>query len=103
MGSIIRGTTPTIKFSFRQIDPADIFTAFLVVKQLGAVKIRLPLEAAARDESSLSWMLTQEQTLSLSPGREVTIVCDWKLHNGVRGRSEEAVYSTEEPGVKEVI
>ena len=65
MGSIIRGTTPTIKFSFRNIDPGDIGIAYLVVKQIGNIKIKLSKDEAIEDENSLSWMLSQEQTLSL--------------------------------------
>lgn len=103
MAEIIRGTTPTLKFNFRTVNPAEIDTAYLVIKQLGQEKLRLSLSDATASANALSWTLTQEQTLHLAIGRDVVAVCDWKLQNGVRGRSEEAVFDVGEPGVKEVI
>lgn len=103
MDAIIRGTTPTIKFDFKTIDPADIETAYLVVKQLGDIRIKLPIDSATASTASVSWTLSQEQTLGLTPGKNITIVCDWRLQNGLRGRSEEAVYRADNPGVNEVI
>ena len=103
MAEIIRGTTPTLKFNFREVNPAQIETAYLVLKQLGAERLKLSLSDATMTEKALIWTLTQEQTLHLAIGRDVVVVCDWKLQNGVRGRSEEAVFDVGEPGVKEVI
>jgi hypothetical protein len=37
MAEIIRGTTPTLKFNFREVDPAQIETAYLVLTPQGSM------------------------------------------------------------------
>lgn len=101
--AIIRGTTPIIEFKYTDVDVDDITVAKLVVKQLGAIKIEKDLASATVAQSSLSWKLTQEETLSLESKKQVTIVCDWKLSNGTRGRSNVLTTETGEPGKNEVI
>lgn len=101
--AIIRGTTPTVRFTFGSVNPAQITDAYLVLKQQGQEVIRVEMEDAIVGEHTLSWVLTQEQTLALTAGKDTTIVCDWLLSTGVRGRSEEAVYKTGEPGIADVL
>lgn len=99
---IIRGTTPTIQFTFSQIDPTDIVTAYLVIKQDGVAMITKPLTEATVDGNAVSFVLSQEETLGLRR-RSGTIVLDWKAANGVRGRSAVCDFDTGEPGKNEVI
>lgn len=102
MAAIVRGTTPIIRFNFSDIRVSDIQVAYLVIKQ-GAQKLEKDITEATIDTNSIRWSLTQQETLGLSPRRDVTIVCDWRLGNGIRGRSEELTASVEEPGKNEVI
>lgn len=99
---IIRYTTPTLKFTFSEIDVADISTAFLVIKQNDRTVLERGMDSATAAESSLSWTLTQEETGSLCKS-EVSIVCDWKLNDGTRGRSKVKTEKVVNSGKNEVI
>ncbi len=106
--SIIRYTTPTIRFEFSEIEVADIAVAFLIIKQGGKVVIERDISSAAitdtQDEQSLSWKLTQQETKSLSDClMSAVIFCDWKLTDGTRGRSKICMVNVEDTGKQEVI
>lgn len=101
--AIIRGTTPTIIFTFSQIRISDITVAYLVIKQSNKPLIEKDISEALIDETSISWKLTQEETLGLSANRESVIYCDWKLTDGTRGRSTVRTENTENSGKNEVI
>lgn len=83
---IIRGTTPTIIFTFSEIDPSQITKAVLCIKQKCLAVITKDLTSAEVGDGTLSWTLSQEDTLSLA-NKECKIGCDWLLSSGVRGRS----------------
>lgn len=100
--AIIRGTTPTIEFIFTDVAVSDITTAILSLKQLGKTVIEHDISSATVDES-LSWKLTQEETLSLNNRYDVEIVCDWKLTDGTRGRSHKLCTPVGNPGKDNVI
>lgn len=99
---IIRYTTPTLKFTFSEINVADISTAFLILKQNDRTVLERGMDSATIAESSLSWTLTQEETGSLCK-TETTIVCDWKLNDGTRGRSRVKTEKVINSGKNEVI
>ena len=112
--AIIRYTTPTIRFDFREIDVNDIVVAFLVVQQGGRTVIERDLttativHTAVRDgttgDNYISWTLTQEETKSLAKGStDARVYCDWKLASGVRGRSKIGNEKVEDTGKQEVI
>ena len=104
--AIIKGTTPTITFTFDEIAVTDISVAYLVIKQGGKVNIERDLETATvvtTSPSHISWTLTQEETLGLSKNMNADIYCDWKLLDGTRGRSNIRVESVEDTGKNEVI
>lgn len=103
MESIISGTTPTITFSFSEIQPSSIVAAYLVVKAYGRTLIEKDLEDATVLESSVSWRLTQEETLRLRSSQKVDVGCDWKLSDGTRGRSTVETYTVEHSRKNEVI
>lgn len=86
MDEIIKGTTPTIVYSFSKISVSDIVEAILTVKKNGTVVIEKDLESASVGEDSLSWTLTQAESLSVSNSAEIMI--NWKLGDGTRGASK---------------
>ena len=106
---IIRGTTPTLQYTFKDIEVTDISEAYLVLKQPGDISIEKTLSdgvivpAEENAQGYLSFTLTQEDTLSLSKDREAVAVLDWKLQDGTRGRSVKAYFKIGEPGKDEVI
>ena len=102
MAQIIRGTTPTIKFTYADITVSAITTAILTVKQNGTDIITKDLTDATIGADYISWTLTQTETLSLGK-TGVVIVCDWVTTDGTRGRSNILNATIGEPGKNEVI
>ena len=102
MAQIIRGTTPTIEFKFKQIDVANLTTAILTIKQNGTVIIEKDKTAATIGEDSVSWELSQEECLSLNYGRS-TIMINWLLQDGTRGASNEYSVDIVQNHIPEVI
>lgn len=89
MDNIIRGTTPTIKYTFKTVDPSTITAAYLTITN-GATKLEKELDTATVDaqNKTISWKLSQTETLSL--GDKVTSMLNWKLPDGTRGASHKA-------------
>ena len=85
MASIIRGTTPTIKYSFSQVAVSDIVSAYLTIKD-GKEGLERDITTATVGENDISWTLTQAETLALDAG-PVIIMLNWKLADGTRGAS----------------
>ena len=103
MAEIINCTTPTIKFTFSAVNPASLVAANLYVKGFnGTDLITKTLESAATEQKAISWTLTQAESKLLPIGKEVTIVMDWKIADGTRGRSKIGHYLVSAPG-KDVI
>ena len=98
---IIRGTTPTLIFTFSTIDVNNITTAYLTVK--GDVSFEKDIDQAVKDENTLSWTLTQTETLSLVVNKPVTIYCDWVTIDGTRGRSKQKTAMVAPTGKEMVI
>ena len=103
MREIIELTTPTIIIKFSTIDPANLTQAKLTIKTLGSTIISRSIDTATIDEQELSWTLTQTETKQLTVGSAVRVMCDWKLQDGTRGRSQIANYTVGEAGFKEVM
>lgn len=101
--AIIRGTTPTIKFTFSQVQATNITVAYLVIKQVGRPIIERDISTATRESDKLSWTLEQAETLKLSKGTKADVYCDWKLQDGTRGRSNVVSEAVEDSGKVEVI
>ena len=100
---IIRGTTPTIKFCFSDVDVEEITTAYITVKQHEETIIDKDITDAYKVENTLLWTLTQEDTLSLKSKVSATVLCDWKLVSGLRGISHELTVQVKDPGKEGVI
>lgn len=79
---IVRGTTPSIRFTFNAIQTTDITVAVLTVFQNGEVLFEKSLSDGNVGEGYIEWALTQEETLGMSPDRTVNIQCRYKLNDG---------------------
>ena len=101
MNSIIRGTTPTIQYTFKSVNVANITTAYLTIKMSGATLIEKDITSATVGQKSLSWMLSQAETLSMTAS-EVIIQLNWKLNDGTRGASLKTRMTISD-NVKEVV
>lgn len=65
---IVRGTTPTIRFQFKTVDPREMEAAYLTISQDG-VLIEKGLGEAEAYGDCLEWRLSQAETLSLVADR----------------------------------
>jgi len=90
MTNIIIGTTPTITYKFKIVSPADLAKAILTIKIAGQVILEKTLADATIGEDSLSWTLTQQETLNIGI-RGGKMMLNWLTHSGKRGASEETV------------
>ena len=102
MTKIIIGTTPTITYKFKVVDVADITVAILTIKERGVNIIELNLSDATIGEDSLSWTLTQEETLLIG-ARTATMMLNWKTEDGTRGASEQVFVTGGDNHIREVI
>lgn len=98
---IISGTTPTIKYTFHEVDPAHIITAILTIKKGGAIPIKKELATASVGDDSLSWTLTQAETLSVAGSAELML--NWLTQDGTRGASKTTMVSFTPNHIEEVI
>lgn len=87
MAQIIRGTTPTIQFTFAHVTVSNIGTAIFTIKQAGVIKVEKELNEATVGQKTLSWTLTQAESLSLEYGY-CTVMINWLLADGTRGASK---------------
>lgn len=99
---IIRGTTPILIFTFSEVNVSDITVAVLTIKQNGTTILTKDLEDATTAAHTISWQLSQADTLSLNCWT-ANVYCDWKLANGVRGASSPFNIGVVTSGVSEVI
>ena len=101
--TIIRGTTPTIKYLFNIVDVSDMTDAILTVSQDGTVLIEKNISDASVEENALLFTLSQEDTLKLDEDIPGKIMLNWLLDDGTRGASNITVISIRENDVSEVI
>lgn len=85
MKKIIRGTTPTIQYTFNTVNVANIVAAILTIKRGNATVIEKDLTSATVGTKTLTWKLSQEETLSASG--DASMMLNWKLTDGTRGAS----------------
>jgi len=100
---IVRGTTPTIRYTFSTVDVADITTAILMIKQNGAKVIDRGLDTATIGTAYLEWKLTQAETLKLTEDILADICLDWLLNDGTRGIGKTATVQVSSSAKNEVI
>lgn len=97
---IVRGTTPTIKFTFNVIDPVDIVAAYLTIT--GTTKIEKGISDMTIGENYVSWDFSQEETLAMIPGKEVAIQMRYRTADGkayATRRIRETIADVDKDGV----
>ena len=103
MASIIRGTTPLVKFTFSKVQPSEISAAVLVVKQDDRTVFEKVLSDAIVGTDAITWRLQQADTLKLAPKKNATLTCDWRTAAGVRSKSHTLAALVENGGKDEII
>ena len=103
MNTLVRGTTPLIIYTFETVSPSDLSSAYLILKQNGEEKIRKSLENCTLGNMTLTWTLTQEETLSLVAGASCLICLDWVKEDGTRGVGKTTQVSVSSSAINEVI
>lgn len=104
MTKIVIGTTPTIKYKFNIVDPADFTEAILTIKDSRKTeKLRKTLDEAAVGTDYIEWTLTQEETLSLGTGSALSMMLNWLTTGGTRGASAEEAVVAAGNHIREVI
>lgn len=102
MTKIIIGTTPTITYKFKVVDVSEITVAILTIKERGTTLIEKDLSDATVGEDTLSWTLTQEETLSIG-AKSASMMLNWKLADGTRGASDVVLITGGDNHIREVI
>lgn len=102
MTVIVKGTTPTIVYTFRAVDPSEFVKAYVTIRQNGSVILEKTLRDAEIGDGKISWTLTQEETLDFARGK-ITARLNWKTADGTRGVSTRSVILIEDNEKKEVI
>ena len=92
MDKIIRGTTPTLLYTFNNVNVSNITVAYLTLKT--PEKIEKDLSEATVGEKSLAWTLTQAETLAF--GNSISAMINWKTADGTRGASEKVNITVED-------
>lgn len=101
--TIISGTTPTIEYTFTEVDPTEIAVAILSIKQNGTTVIERDLTTATVEESKITWSLSQAETLSLTVAIPTILYLDYRLTDGTRGAGVTTSATVLPSGKKEVI
>ena len=88
MAEIIKGTTPTITYTFASVAVTDIDAAVLTIKMNGAIKVEKDLETATVDaqKKTISWTLSQSETLSVAGTADIML--NWLTNDGTRGATK---------------
>ena len=78
---IARGTTPSLTFTFHTVNVSDIEVAYLTVEQLDENIIEKTKADAMVDpeKRTITWTLTQEETLSLNSRKETNLQLRYRL------------------------
>lgn len=98
---IIRGTDSDIQITFNTVNPATITTAYLTIDQGGKTVLEKDLTTATVGQKTLTWTLSQAETLSLSTYRDVSIQCRYKVNGTKAGATKHFrtyVYSIQKDG-----
>lgn len=102
MATIIRGTTPTLKYTFTSVQVSEISVAYLTIKQADEIIVRKALDAAVVGDGSISWTLTQTETLAVVPGQAEAMI-NWRTSDGTRGASFKTIVAINRNHIEEVI
>ena len=97
--TIIKGTTPTIQYKFNVVHVTDISKAYLTITG-GPEPIEKDLDSATIGTNTISWTLTQQETLSFAG--TVQVMLNWLTTGGTRGASKKTMIVVES-NLKEVV
>ena len=100
MAVIVKGTTPTITYTFSTVRINEVTQAVLTLKHRTGM-ITKTLSDATIGENSLTWTLTQEDTLSLQ--NEVSMMLNFVCTDGTRGASDKTSIAVKTNHINEVI
>ena len=103
MSEIVKGTTPTIQYTFKTVKVEDIAVAMLTIKQGGELLIEKNLAAAVVGAKDLSWTLSQQETLLMESGAQIEITLNWRTADGTRGIGKKLKVYIEDNDIEEVI
>ena len=100
---IIKGTTPTITYTFSSVEVTELTKAVMTIKADGVIKIEKDLTTADVDaqKKTVSWTLSQAETLSVTTKAEVMI--NWVTQDGTRGASDKTNVLFDRNHIEEVI
>lgn len=102
MANIRVGTTPNIIFTFKSVSVENITTAILTIMKNGNEVLRKTIESATVGEKSLTWKLSQEDTITVGDGN-ASCMLNWVTSDGTRGASDELVLMFDTNHIEEVI
>lgn len=102
MATIIRGTTPTLQYNFNSVQVSNITVAYMTIKQGDTIVVEKDLAAAVAGAKSLSWTLTQAETLAIATGQAEAMI-NWKLNDGTRGASSKNIVAINRNHIEEEI
>lgn len=88
--SLPQGTTPEIRYRFRKVTVTDIVSAYLTIRQNGRKLIERDLTSAlevSATDNSITWRLTQEETLEFNPNDDLEVQIKYKTSAGIVGTS----------------
>ena len=104
MDTIFRGTTPEIIFTFKTVEVGDIDWANLIIKQWDETKVTQALSAATVDSvnNTLSFTLTQANSLALASDKQAVVYLDWMI-DSVRGTAKPKCFDVRNSGKNEVV
>lgn len=88
MKQIIKGTTPTLKFTFDNIMTESICLAYLTIVQDKKLIIEKDITEATMDDGYIEWTLSQEETLMFNHISSLRIQMRYKLSDGFVGASD---------------
>lgn len=95
---IYRGTTPTVRYWFEVVNPANIIVAYLTAMQGRDVIFEKDINSMDVGEDYVDWNLDQEDTLSLSADKKCFITMTYKTANGKRYESLPLITSVARSG-----
>ena len=99
--NVIKGTTPTIEYTFSTVQLSNMTKAIMTIKAGGNIIVQKDMTTATVGQNKLSWTLTQSETLSC--GSETKVMLNWLLADGTRGATKECVLVFGENHINEVI
>lgn len=90
---IVKGTTPTIKFVLRHVDPADIAAAYLDITD-ATQTLSKDFTAMETGTDFIAWTLSQTETLALQG--DTVLQMNFLTASGTRGASRRCKVILEE-------